>query len=87
MSWTKFYRHTHVKSKRKPDEDYIRKLSQEQVDSIRQHYEGDDVSFPLPDKKISGQKIHEVQSQEKCKNVQYVQQYNKEDFCCYISQI
>ena len=29
---------------------YICKLSQEQVDSIRQHYEGDDVSFPLPDK-------------------------------------
>ena len=46
---------THMSENRKKD--YIHKLSQEQVESIRQHYESDDVSFPLPDQKLHGKRF------------------------------
>ena len=44
ISWTKFHRHIHVKSEKKQQKDYICKLFQDQIESIRQHYEEDDIS-------------------------------------------
>ena len=32
-------------------------MSQDQIESIRQHYEADDISFPLPDKKYHGKRF------------------------------
>ena len=52
ISWTKFHRHIYIKAEKKQKKDYICKLSQDQIESIRQHYEADDISFPLPDKNI-----------------------------------
>ena len=87
ISWTKFHRHTCVKSEKTQKKDYKQKLSQEQIESIRQHYMSDDISFSLPDKKIPWQKIHAIQFLKKCINVQFVQQYNKENLSCYVSQV
>ena len=55
ISWTKF--HTYIKAEKKQKKDYICKLSQDQIESIRQHYEADDISFPLPDKKYHGKRF------------------------------
>ena len=55
ISWTKFHHHTYVKStcaSRKKG--YTHKLSEKQIHSIEDHYQADDISFPLPDKKYKG---------------------------------
>ena len=45
--------HIHKKNaKRKLD--YSRKLPEAQVKDIQSHFESDDISFPLPDKKFEG---------------------------------
>ena len=52
ISWTKFHRQTYVKSKGEScKKSYICKLSDEQIKSIEDHYQSDNMSFPLPDKK------------------------------------
>ena len=38
--------------KARKKKDYIHKLSKDQIESIKQHYEADDISFPVPDKKL-----------------------------------
>ena len=58
ISWTKFHRHTYIKpAKKEQNKKYINKLSQEQIDSIHEHFQSDDVSFPLPEKKFHGKRF------------------------------
>ena len=51
ISWTKFHRHTYIKSQQTKPKNYIHKLSEGEIESIQQHFRSDEVSFPLPDKK------------------------------------
>ena len=57
ISWSTFHRHTYIKSHPKRKMNYIHKLSKAEIDFIQQHYQSDDVSFPLPDKKYSGKRF------------------------------
>ena len=57
ISWTTFHRHTYIKLHNRKSNNYIRKLSEEEIKSIRQHYQSDEVSFPLPDKKFHGKRF------------------------------
>ena len=52
ISWTTFHRNTYMKSQSSKHKDYIRKFSETEIESIQQHYQSDEVSFPLPDKSI-----------------------------------
>ena len=55
ISWTKFHHHTYVKSTSAScKKGYIRKLSEEQIHLIEAHYQSENISFPLPDKKYKG---------------------------------
>ena len=72
ISWSTFHRHTYIKSHPQRKMKYIRKLSKAEIDSIQQHYQSDDVSFPLPDKKICWEKVFKIQFKEMYKDVQYV---------------
>ena len=42
ISWTKFHRHTYIKSEKKQ---YTCKLSQDQIKSFKQCYESDDIKL------------------------------------------
>ena len=53
ISWSTFHRHTYIKLHPQRKIYYICKLSKAEIDSIQQHYQSGDVSFPLPDKKCS----------------------------------
>ena len=57
ISWTKFHRHTYIKSQHTKKNNYIHKLSEAEIESIQQHYQSDEVSFPLPDKKYHGKRF------------------------------
>ena len=52
ISWTKFHRHTYIPSEKRIKKEYTCKLTQDQIESIQQHFESDDINFPLPDKKL-----------------------------------
>ena len=54
ISWTTFHQHTYIKSQHKKSKNYVRKLTKAEIESIQQHYQSDEVSFPLPDKKYHG---------------------------------
>ena len=58
ISWTKFHCHTYVKStSASRKKGYIRKLSEEQIHPIEDHYQLENISFPLPDKKYKGKRF------------------------------
>ena len=58
ISWTKFHCQTYVNSTCKSRKNaYICKLSDEQIKSIEDHYQSDNISFPLPDKKYKGKRF------------------------------
>ena len=57
ISWTKFHRHTHIKSQASKQKNYICKLTEAEIESIQQHYQSDEVSFLLPDKKYHGKRF------------------------------
>ena len=38
ISWTKFHRHTYIKSEQTKPKNYIRKLSEGEIESIQQHF-------------------------------------------------
>ena len=57
ISWTTFHRHTYIKLHNRKSKNYIHKLSEEEIESIRQHYQSKEVSFPLPDKKFHGKRF------------------------------
>ena len=57
ISWSTFHRHTYIKSHPQRKMNYIHKLSKAEIDSIQQHYQSNDVLFPLPDKKYSGKRF------------------------------
>ena len=57
ISWTTFHRHTYIKLHNRKSKNYVRKLSEEEIKSIRQHYQSDEVSFPLPHKKFHGKRF------------------------------
>ena len=52
--WTKFHRSTFVQKKIESKGKFTRKLSSKEVSDIQSHFESDDISFPLPDKKFEG---------------------------------
>ena len=56
ISWTKFHRHTYIKPQARK-KDYENKLSKVKIKLIQQHYQSDEVSFPLPDKKYHGKRF------------------------------
>ena len=50
--WTKFYRCTRI-AKAKPRKcEFMRKLSENQIDCIQNHMASDDITFPLPEAKF-----------------------------------
>ena len=58
ISWTKFHHHTYVKSKCNPcKKGYIHKLSDKDINSIEEHFQSDNISFPLPGKKYMGKRF------------------------------
>ena len=57
ISWTKFHRHTYIKSQQTKPKNYIRKLSGGEIESIQQHFRSNEVSFPLADKKYHGKRF------------------------------
>ena len=57
ISWTTFHQHTYVKQNTKRKLDSSSKLSEAQVKDIQSHFESDDISFPLPDKKFEGNNL------------------------------
>ena len=54
ISWSTFHRHTYIKLHPQRKMNYICKLSKAEIDSIQQHYQSDDVSFPYQTKNILG---------------------------------
>ena len=52
ISWTKFHCNTVVKKKAESKGKFTRKLSSKDVSDIQSHFESEDISFPLPDKKF-----------------------------------
>ena len=46
ISWTKFHRHTYIKSQHTKQKNYVHKLSMAEIELIQQHYQSDEVSFP-----------------------------------------
>ena len=88
MSWTKFHRQTYVKSKCKScKKAYIHKLSNEQIKSIEDHYQSDNMSFPSPDKKFKGQRF--MRYSLKCSVRMYnlsqstTRKISTATYCCY----
>ena len=57
ISWTKSHRHTYIPSEKRKKKEYTHKLTQDQIESIQQHYESDYISFPVPDKKLHGKQF------------------------------
>ena len=57
ISWTKFHRHTYSKPQARKKKDYIHKLSEAKVELTQQHYQSDEVSFPLPDQKYHSKRF------------------------------
>ena len=57
ISWTTFHRHTYVKPSAKRKAGYSCKLSEAQVKDIQSHFESDDISFLLPNKKYEGKRF------------------------------
>ena len=57
ISWTHFHRHTYVKSKPRRELEYTRKLTSSNIQDIQNHYNSDDISFPLPDKKYANKRF------------------------------
>ena len=57
ISWTHFHRHTYVKSKPCRKLEFTRKLTSSNIQDIQNHYNCDDISFPLPDKKCANKRF------------------------------
>ena len=55
ISWTKFHHNTVVKKKAESKCKFTHKLSSKDVSDIQSHFESEDISFPLPDKKFQGE--------------------------------
>ena len=57
ISWTKLHRHTYIKSEVRRKIAYNRKLTSSQIQEIQSHYNSDEISFPLPDKKYADKRF------------------------------
>ena len=59
ISWTKFHRHIYIRKNNtvKKKLDFKKKLTSAQIDDIKSHYESEEISFPLPDKKYVGKRF------------------------------
>ena len=57
IPWTRFYCCTHFKKQAKHKKEYSCKLTGKQVHDIQLHFESDDISFPMPDKKWKGKDL------------------------------
>ena len=59
ISWTKFHRHIYIRKNNtvKKKLDFKKKLTSAQIDEIKSHYESEEISFPLPDKKYVGKRF------------------------------
>ena len=56
-SWTKFYWFTRLAKPKQAKHDFMKKLSQEQIQEIQNHMESDNITFPLPDTKHAGKRF------------------------------
>ena len=66
ISWTKFHRHTYIKSGQKESKKYTRKLSQVEINHIHEHFQSENISFPLPDKKYHGKRFMRYSLKKSC---------------------
>ena len=57
ISWTELHRHTYVKSDVQRKIEYNCKLTSSQIQDIQAHYNSDEISFPLPDKKFANKRF------------------------------
>ena len=59
ISWTKFHRHIYINKNKKATkkQEYNKKLSKDDIESIQNHYTSEEVSFPMPDKKYVGKRF------------------------------
>ena len=57
IPWTKFHRSTFVQKKIDSKGKFTHKLSSKEVSDIQSHFESDDNTFPLPDKKFEGKRF------------------------------
>ena len=57
ISWTHFHRHTYVKSKPHRKLEYTRRLTSSNIQDIKNHFNCDDISFFLPDKKYANKRF------------------------------
>ena len=59
ISWTKFHRHIYINKNKKAikKQEYKKKLSKHDIESIQNHYTSEEVSFPMPDKKYVGKRF------------------------------
>ena len=59
ISWTKFHRHIYINKNKKAikKQEYKKKLSKHDIESIQNHYTSEEVSFLMPDKKYVGKRF------------------------------
>ena len=69
-SWTQFRRFISVKSVATRKLEYQRKLSTAAIQEIQNHFYSDEISFPVPDKKICREKISKDKYEAMSKYVQ-----------------
>ena len=57
IPWTKFHRSKFVQKKIESKGKFTHKSSSKEVSDVQSHFESDDISFPLPDKKFEGKRF------------------------------
>ena len=59
ISWMKFHRHIYIKkSNTVPKKvEYKKQLSTADIEAIQSHYTSEEISFPMPDKKLVGKRF------------------------------
>ena len=55
MHWSQFHRCTKLYKRKQEERKFVCKLDVDNIKSVGDFFQTDDTSFPLPDKKYSGQ--------------------------------
>ena len=67
LHWSQFHSHTRLYKRKIESRKYIRKLNAVDIESIGKFFKSEDISFPLPDKKYSGQWFMKGSLAKSCK--------------------
>ena len=67
MHWSQFHQCTKLYKRKQVERKFVRKLDGENIKSIGNFFQTDDTSFPLPDKKYSGQRFLKHSVAKSCK--------------------